>query len=110
MIVRTWRGAVRAADSDAYLDYLGRTGLPAFHSTIGNRGAAVLRRLVEGRAEFVVVSLWDSIEAVRRFAGEDESRARFFPEDDRYLVARDLHVDHYDVVYTTGAPLGAGVE
>ena len=44
-----------------------------------------------------------------RFAGDDENRARFFPDDDRYLVARDLHVDHFDVVHASGAALAGSV-
>ena len=109
MIARTWRGAVRAVDADAYLDYLDQSGLAAFRATPGHRGAAVLRRIVGGQAEFVVLSLWDSMDAVRRFAGDDENRARFFPDDDRYLVARDLHVDHFDVVHASGAALAGSV-
>ena len=102
MIARTWRGSTRAEDAESYLDYLSRTGLAAFQATPGNRGAIVFRRIADGRAEFFLVSLWESLEAVRRFAGEEESRAVFFPDDDRYLVGRDLHVDHFDVVYAAG--------
>lgn len=107
MIARTWRGSTRVEDADTYLEYLHRTGLAAFRATPGNRGAAVFRRIADGRAQFVLVSLWESIEAVRRFAGEDEHRAVFFPEDERYLVGRDLHVDHFDVVYGAGELAGA---
>ena len=103
MVARTWRGATRAEDAERYLEYLHQSGLAAFRETPGNRGAAVLRRVRQGRAEFVVVSLWDSEEVIRRFAGDDIARAVFFPDDDRYLIARDLHVDHYDVVYAAGA-------
>jgi heme-degrading monooxygenase HmoA len=104
MLVRTWRGWTRATDADEYLEYINRTGLTAYQATPGNRGAAVWRRIADGRAEFVVVSQWDSLEAVRRFAGPDPERAVFYPEDARYLVAREEHVTHYEVVYTD-APL-----
>jgi heme-degrading monooxygenase HmoA len=109
MIARTWRGSTRAEDAEPYLEYLERSGLAAFRATPGNRGALVFRRVAEGRAEFFLVSLWESLEAVRRFAGEDEGRAVFYPEDDRYLVGRDLHVDHFELVYAAGnlAELGA---
>jgi heme-degrading monooxygenase HmoA len=107
MIARTWRGATGADDADRYLQYLHQTGLTAFRDTPGNRGAAVLRRVVDGRAEFVVLSLWDSVEAVRAFAGADPGRAVFFPDDARYLVDRDLHVDHFDLVYAAGALAGS---
>ena len=99
MIARTWRGATSAADAEAYLDYLRRTGLAAYADTPGHRGTLALRRVVDGRAEFFLVSLWESEEAIRRFAGDELGRAVFYPEDDRFLVGRDHHVDHYDVVF-----------
>jgi heme-degrading monooxygenase HmoA len=99
MIARTWRGATRAADADSYVDYLHTTGLKHYRSTPGNRGAFCFRRIVGERAEFVTLSLWDSEQAITSFAGEDISRAVFYPEDDRFLVERDAHVDHYEVVF-----------
>jgi heme-degrading monooxygenase HmoA len=107
MIARTWRGATRADDAERYLEYLHQSGLAAFRDIPGNRGAAVLRRVAGGRAEFLVVSVWDSVGAIGAFAGPDVGRAVFFPEDDRYLVDRDLHVDHYDMVYVAGALAGS---
>ena len=99
MIARTWAGATRASDADAYLDYLHATGFAEYRATPGNRGVLALRRVAEDRAEFLLVTLWDSEEAIRRFAGEDMDRAVFYPEDDRYLVARDERVRHYEVVF-----------
>lgn len=102
MVTRTWGGATRTRDAEAYLDYLRRTGLKAYRNTAGNLGAACLRRIDGDRAEFVVVSLWDSRDAIRAFAGADIERAVFYPEDDRFLVERDLRVRHYDVVFSDG--------
>ena len=99
MIARTWAGATRAADADTYLDYLHSTGLAEYRKTPGNRGVLALRRIAGNRAEFLLVTLWDSEEAIRRFAGDDIERAVFYPEDDRFLVARDDRVRHYEVVY-----------
>ncbi|MGH7589838.1 MAG: hypothetical protein ACREL2_00250 [Gemmatimonadales bacterium] len=99
LIARTWRGAVRASDAERYLQYLHRTGLAQYQDTPGNRGALALRRLRGDKAEFLLVTLWHSMDAVRRFAGEEPDRAVFYPEDDAFLVERDLHVDHYEVVH-----------
>lgn len=99
MIARTWRGATRARDADEYLEYLHATGLPGYGATPGNRGVLALRRLEGDRAEFLLVTLWDSLEAIRRFAGDDAERAVFYPEDDRFLVAREERVSHYEVVF-----------
>lgn len=106
MIVRTWRGATRAVDADPYLEYLHRTGFAGYRETPGNLGVLGLRRIREGRAEFFLITLWDSAEAVRGFAGEHPERAVFYPEDDRFLVERDEYVDHYEVVYAHGVGTG----
>lgn len=99
MIARTWRGWTTREDADSYLDYLHKTGLAAYQATPGNRGVYALRRITAERAEFLLVTLWDSTEAIRAFAGEDIEQAVFYPEDDRFLVEREVHVDHFDVVH-----------
>jgi heme-degrading monooxygenase HmoA len=99
MIARSWRGATTADDAEAYVRYLEKTGFRAFRETPGNLGALGLRRIVDGKAEFVVLSFWKSEDVIRNFAGDDISRAVFYPEDDRYLVERDSHVDHFQVVH-----------
>jgi heme-degrading monooxygenase HmoA len=100
MIARIWSGAVRNEDGDAYAAYIGETGLAGYVATPGNRGAWLLRREVGERTEFVAFTLWDSLDAIRAFAGDDPETAVYYPEDDRYLVERDEKVKHYEV--TTG--------
>lgn len=97
MIARHWTGRVRATDADSYADYVRRTGIAAHRATAGNLGSMVLIRADNDEAEVVVVSLWESLDAVRAFAGSDPETAVFFPEDERYLVAADKRVKHYDV-------------
>jgi heme-degrading monooxygenase HmoA len=99
MIARSWAGATRAEDGDAYLEYLHRTGFAEYRATPGNRGVLALRRVAGDRAEFLLLTLWESEEAIRRFAGDDIARAVFYPEDERYLVAREERVRHYEVVF-----------
>jgi hypothetical protein len=57
----------------------------------------MLRRDVGEKTEFVMFTLWDSLDAVKAFAGEDPETAVFYPEDERFLVERDLRARHYDV-------------
>jgi heme-degrading monooxygenase HmoA len=97
MVARIWRGAVRSADADEYAAYMRRTGLAAYRATPGNRGAWMLRRDVDDRTEFVMFTLWDSLDAVKAFAGDDYEQAVFYPEDDRFLIERDLVSSHYTV-------------
>jgi heme-degrading monooxygenase HmoA len=107
VIARTWRGATTAENAEAYLRYLHETGFRAFRATAGNAGALGLRRIVDGNTEFLIVSFWDSEDAIRAFAGEDIERAVFYPEDQRFLVEREDHVTHYEVVHRADAGMPA---
>jgi heme-degrading monooxygenase HmoA len=99
VIARMWRGWVRTQDREAYAGYIEGTGMAEYRRTPGNRGAhMLLRDLGDGRTEIVTLSFWDSREAITGFAGEDIERAVFYPEDDRYLVDRDVTVTHYQVL------------
>lgn len=98
MIARLWHGAVPEARGDAYLEYLERTGLPDYRATPGNRGVQVLRRTEGGRAHFLLITLWESWDAIRAFAGDDPERARYYPEDAEFLLELEPRVTHYEVV------------
>jgi heme-degrading monooxygenase HmoA len=98
MIARIWHGAVQEVDADAYYAYLRRTGILDYLRAAGNRGVYVLRRSGEGRARFLLISLWDSLAAVRGFAGDDLEKARYYPEDETFLLELQPHVFHYDVL------------
>jgi heme-degrading monooxygenase HmoA len=98
MIARIWRGVVRRDDADAYAEYIANTGMAEYRRTSGNQGAWMLRRDDGDRSEIVTFSLWDSVDSIRAFAGEDIGQAVFYPEDDRFLIERDRTVQHYEVV------------
>ena len=98
MIARVWHGAVPAAKSDDYLEYLTQTGVPGLSSTPGNCGVQVLRRTKDDLAHFLLISLWDSPESIKTFAGGDIEKARYYPEDAQFLVEMEPAVIHYDVV------------
>ena len=98
MIARTWRGWTAAADADDYVEYLNETGLKEYRDTPGNRGAWLLRRIEGDRAEFVTLTFWDDMEAVKRFAGEEPERAVYYPEDERFLVEREDTVTHFELI------------
>lgn len=97
MIARVWRGATLAEDGDAYAAYLEETGMRNARELAGSRGTLVLRRPRAGYAEFETILLFESMEDVRGFAGDELDAAVFFEQDDRYLVERDLEVRHYEV-------------
>ncbi len=98
MIARTWHGMVRAEDAERYHAYLLETGVPDLKRTPGNRGVYVLRRREGDRAHFLLISLWESREAIRAFAGDDLERARYYPGDAKFLLELEPTVTHYEVL------------
>lgn len=98
MIVRIWRGVTPATRADDYFAYLQATGLEDYRTIPGNRGVRVLRRVDGDQAEFLLLSAWDSLDAIRAFAGPDIERAVYYPEDEQYLLELEPHVRHYEVL------------
>ena len=105
MVARHWRGRSRADTAAAYLDHLRIETLPRLRALDGHRGAYVLRREVGDEIEFVVLTLWESLESVRAFAGDDYETAVVPPQARRVLTTFDKRALHYDVaIGTAGAP------
>lgn len=102
MIARMWRGETRAADAEEYLDYLRRTGVADYRATPGNRDVIVLHRVLGDRAEFLLVTLWDSRDAIAAFAGPDIDKARYYPADQQYLLSFPEKVEHWEVAEQAG--------
>jgi heme-degrading monooxygenase HmoA len=102
MIARIWRGITLAEKADDYLDYLRETGLRDYAKIAGNRGVKVLRRTQGEHCEIMLISLWDSMDAVRAFAGENPDRSVYYPEDEQYLLEMEPLVRHYEVVDVSG--------
>ncbi|UXI68842.1 antibiotic biosynthesis monooxygenase family protein [Tahibacter amnicola] len=97
MIARVWRGVTLAEKAEEYLEHLRQTGLRDFAQTPGNRGVYVIRRVQGEHCEFQIISLWDSMDAVRRFAGKEAERSRYYAQDDEFLLEMEPLVRHYEV-------------
>ncbi len=104
MIARLWRGQTSAAKAEEYLEYLRVTGVRDYTKTPGNRGVRILRRIAGDKAEFLVLSVWDSLEAIQGFAGSDYQKAVYYPKDRKYLTRLDPEVEHFDLVLDTTTP------
>jgi heme-degrading monooxygenase HmoA len=97
VIARIWHGVTAAAKSEEYLDYLNETGVPDYRATEGNRGVYVMRRVEGDRAHFLTLSFWNSIDDVKRFAGPDPERAKYYSADEEFLLDFEPTVGHYEV-------------
>lgn len=101
LVARTWRGVVRRADAETYARYIRDTGFGEYSRTAGNRGAWMLRRDEGDTTEFITLSLWESEDAIRAFAGDDIEAAVLYPEDERFLIGEST-VTHHEVVDEAG--------
>jgi heme-degrading monooxygenase HmoA len=97
MIARIWRGITLKEKADDYLAYLHETGLRDYAKTRGNRGVTILRRNQGDHCEVMLISLWESMDAVRAFAGENPDRSVYYPEDEHFLLQMEPLVRHYEV-------------
>jgi heme-degrading monooxygenase HmoA len=96
MITRIWHGRTKKEDADIYLSYIQQTGLNDYKSTPGNISAKILRRIENDICHFYTVTEWDKIESIQQFAGKDYEKARYYPEDEKYLLEFEEKVNHYE--------------
>jgi heme-degrading monooxygenase HmoA len=98
MIGRLWHGSARPEHADAYERLLRAEVLPGIHGIEGHRGAFLLRRERGERVEFVTLTLWETLDAVRAFAGDDYEAAVVLPEARALLDEFDERSAHYEVL------------
>jgi heme-degrading monooxygenase HmoA len=106
MIARMWHGRILRKDAEAYHRYIERTGLREYRATPGNLGAHYLQRHEGEITHVVTLTFWESVDAIRRFAGDDYESAKYYPEDARFLLEREPRVLHYEVVPDSGMSEG----
>ncbi len=98
MIARVWRGETLPQNAAEYLDYILETGVKELRAVDGNRGIYLLRRVGHDSTELVFISLWESMENIRKFAGPDVDKAVYFPKDKEFLLEVEPNVKHYEVL------------
>ena len=99
MITRIWHGRTKAEDADNYLAYIQQTGLKDYSALPGNLSAKILRKTEDGICHFYTVTEWTDMESIKRFAGEDVEKARYYEEDKKYLLEFEEKVNHYETFY-----------
>ena len=97
-ILRMWKGEATTEKADKYVQHAVKNVFPQLRAMEGHRGAYLLRRAANGMVEFVVLTLWDSLDAIRKFAGAKAEKAVVAPEAQAILSRFDDFVVHYEVV------------
>jgi len=95
-ITRIWHGITKAEHADEYLKYVEQTGISDYRNIEGNISAKILRRIDGDICHFITITEWDSYESIRKFAGEDFEKAKYYEEDKKYLLEFEENVIHYD--------------
>jgi heme-degrading monooxygenase HmoA len=109
VIVRAWHAIATVGGADVYREHFTRTVLPALQRIDGYRGAYLLRRDHDSQVRLQVLTLWDSLEAIRSFAGASLENAVVEPAAQAALVSYDSTVVHHTVVVdTVGANAPSG--
>jgi len=98
LIARIWHGHTPAAKAEEYTKYIYESGIKKIESIPGNRGVQLFRRIDDQYGDFTVISYWDSIEAIKRFAGEKYEETHNLPKDSEYLVDMEPTVKHLTVL------------
>ena len=98
MIIRMWHGRVHHDKAAAYREFLKDRAIPDYQSVEGNISVKILERREDDATHFITMTMWEKLEDIKAFAGEDLETAKYYPEDEGYLLEFEPTVVHYDVV------------
>jgi len=99
MIVRLWHGRTNISKADEYAEFMKERAAPDYGSTGGLKKLYSLRRIDGDAAHFLLVTLWDSMESAKDFAGEHPEKAKYYPEDDSFLLEKEEISALYEVFF-----------
>lgn len=98
-IMRTWHGEVPLEKADAYEKFMIQKAAPDYGSVAGLQNIYFQRRDEETKAYFLLVTIWDSMESIKQFAGDEPELAKYYTEDDDFLLEKEKYTTMYDVFY-----------
>ena len=98
MVVRMWHGRVPTSKAEAYRRFTNQRAIPDYQSVPGNLSVYILERTEGDVTHFITLTFWEDLEAIKGFAGEQVEAAKYYPEDQDYLLEFEPTVVHYTVV------------
>ncbi len=97
MIARIWHGKTSLENYESYSEFLIRVAIPDYQRTKGFKGLTFLRSISKDEAHFNLITYWENLEVIKNFAGEDFEKAKYYPEDSRFLLEFEEKVKHHEV-------------
>lgn len=104
MIVRLWHGRVPSSKARSYREFLNQRAISDYRSVPGNVSVHVLERPEGEVTHFITMTFWESVAAIRAFASDDIEAAKYYPEDESFLLEKEPKVVHYEVVGQSSVP------
>ncbi len=98
MIVRMWHGRVPTSKAPAYRAFLNARAIPDYQSVAGNISVYILERKEGTVTHFITMTLWEDMDVIKGFAGDEVEAAKYYPEDKDFLIEFEPGVVHYEVV------------
>jgi heme-degrading monooxygenase HmoA len=97
MIARIWNGKTDSSHFEVYSLFLKQVAVPDYQKTPGFRGLVFLRKRDDQQAQFKLITYWESIPAIKAFAGSDYTKAKYYPEDNGFLLDFPEEAEHYEI-------------
>ncbi len=97
MIARIWHGKTAAGQYEAYTAFLKKIAIPDYQNTDGFKSLTFLRQLKENEGHFTLITYWENLAVIKNFAGVDYEKAKYYPEDDQFLLEFEEKVQHHEV-------------
>ena len=103
MILRTWHGRTSFADAEKYEEFMRERAAPDYQSVPGLIRALFTRRDDDNEAHFLLVTIWRDLESLKQFAGDDPSKAKYYPEDEAFLLEKENSSLNHMIFYDSDA-------
>jgi len=97
MIARIWHGRTDKSNFEKYSIFLKEIAIPDYKKTPGFKGLVFLRNIKESEAHFNLITYWENFDVIKNFAGQDFEKAKYYPEDNNFLLEFEEKVEHYEV-------------
>ena len=97
MIARIWHGKTDKSNFEKYSVFLNEVAVPDYKKTVGFKSLTFLRNIKNSEAHFTLITYWDKLESIKNFAGQGFEKAKYYPEDDDFLLEFEENVEHYEV-------------
>ncbi len=97
MIARIWHGLTKVEDYEAYTEFMKERAIPDYRKTEGFVKLVFLRSTRKNVGHFTLITFWENLEVIKNFAGEDFEKAKYYPEDEDFLLEFEEKVAHHEV-------------